>query len=243
MINEVDAGIRALIRRDAVNGGEVEVAFDAPTTEWASKRSAPTVDVYLFDIREDVNRRLVELEPVRDEDGAVIGRRRPPRRYRLSYLITAWTQRPEDEHRLLSSVLHAFLPHEELPKDVLEGALADEPQPIYLTIGHPPPAERSIGEIWSAMGGELKPSLELVLSAPFVVGELREAGPPVEEEPRFSFEDTEGRQESPRGRPFPGPSPQDDEDDEPAAGGLEETTSGGTDDAKGRVLTVRTMDR
>jgi hypothetical protein len=238
MIHEVDAGIRALIRRDAVNGGDVEVAFDAPTREWAAKRTAPTVDVYLFDIREDVQRRRVEPEPVRDDEGVVIGRRRPPRRYRLSYLITAWTQRPEDEHRLLSSVLHAFLPHEELPRDVLEGPLSDEPQPVYLTIGLPPPAERSIGEIWSAMGGELKPSLELVLSAPFVVGELRHAGPPVEEEPRFTFEDTEGRTEITRGsRPEGG-----DQDEEAPIPEAEETITPGKDD-KGRVLTVRTMNR
>lgn len=239
MIHEVDAGIRALIRRDAVNGGDVEVAFDAPTREWASKRTVPTVDVYLFDIREDIRRRRVEPERVRDDDGVVIGRRRPPRRYRLSYLVTAWTQRPEDEHRLLSSVLHAFLPHEELPRDLLDGALAEEPQPIYLTIGLPPPPERSIGEIWSAMGGELKPSLELVLSAPFVLEELQEAGPPVEEEPRFEFEDTDGRAETaPRGRRQG--AERDDEAAPPAE--LEETITGGTDDGKGRVLTIRTKE-
>lgn len=243
MIQDVDAGIRALIRRDAVNGDDVEVSFDAPTKEWAAKRNTPTVDVYLFDIREDVRRRRVEPEPVRDDDGIVIGRRRPPRRYRLSYLITAWTQRPEDEHRLLSSVLHALLPHEELPRDVLAGSLTDEPQPVYLTIGLPPPPERSIGEIWSAMGGELKPSLELVLSAPFVLGELQAAGPPVEEEPRLRFEDTDGRLEAApltRQRRFPGPRPEGPQE-EPTAPETEESVAGGTDDGKGRVLTIQTM--
>lgn len=249
MIHDVDASIRAVIRRDAINGGDVEVAFDAPTKEWAAKRTSPTVSVYLFDIREDVRRRRVEPEPIRDDDGVVIGRRRPPRRYRLSYLITAWTQRPEDEHRLLSSVLHAFLPHEELPRDLLEGALADEPQPVYLTIGLPPPPERSIGEIWSAMGGELKPSIELVLSAPFILGELREAGPPVEEEPRFEFEDTDGRAEiapGTRQRPFPGPRTErgtDDGEQEPGTPEVEETIAGGTENGKGRVFTIRTKER
>lgn len=245
MIHDVDASIRTLIRRDAVNGGDVEVSFEAPTKEWAAKRTTPTVDVYLFDIREDVRRRRVEPEPVRDDDGIVIGRRRPPRRYRLSYLITAWTQRPEDEHRLLSSVLHALLPHEEMPRDVLAGSLADEAPPVYLTIGLPPPPERSIGEIWSAMGGELKPSLELVLSAPFVLGELQEAGPPVEEEPRLTFEDADGRSEAApptRQRPFPGPR-SDGPEEESTAPDQEETIAGGTEDSKGRVLTIRTTRR
>lgn len=253
MIDEIDAGIRALIRRDAVNGGDVEVAFDAPTKEWAAKRTVPTVDVYLFDIREDVARRRIEPEPVRDEDGAIVGRRRPPRRYKLSYLITAWTQRPEDEHRLLSAVLHAFLGHEELPRDVLpNGVLAEHAQAIYMAIGLPPPAERSIGEIWSAMGGELKPSLELVLSAPFVLSELRHAGPPVEEEPRFTFEDPDGRVEDGGAgrRPFPGPRPgredtgaEEARPDEDGEGEVEETIAGGTDDGRGRVLTIRTKGR
>lgn len=245
MIHDLDAGIRTLIRRDAINGGDVEVAFDAPTKEWAAKRTAPTVNVYLFDIREDVRRRRVEPERVLDDEGVVIGRRRPPRRYRLSYLITAWTQRPEDEHRLLSAVLHAFLPHEELPRDLLEGALAEEPQPVYLTIGLPPPPERSIGEIWSAMGGELKPSLELVLSAPFVLAELQEAGPPVQEQPRFTFEDGDERYEvAPTGRqrPFPGPRPAP-ADEEPSPAEVEETITGGTEDGKGRILTIRTTKR
>jgi hypothetical protein len=245
MIHDVDASIRALIRRDAANG-DVEVAFDAPTREWSAKRSAPTVDVYLFDIREDIGRRRVEPEPVRDEDGLVIGRRRPPRRYRLSYLITAWTQRPEDEHRLLSAVLGAFLPHEEMPRDVLEGHLADQPLPLLMTIGHPPPPERSIGEIWSAMGGELKPSLELVISVPFVLAELRHAGPPVLEEPRFEFDGDTGRDgevSGTRRRPFPGPGTVPEPATEEAEPAVQEVVTGGTRDHTGRVFTVSSRRR
>lgn len=265
MIHDVDASIRAMVRRDAVNGSDVEVAFDAPTREWAGKRSSPTVNVYLFDIREDMARRRVEPERVRDADGTVIGRRRPPRRFRLSYLITAWTQRPEDEHRLLSSVLGAFVAHDEFPRELLQGSLEGTPAPLYVTIGLPPPAERSIGELWSAMGGELKPSLELVLSAPFAMDELLPAGPPVTEDPRFTFEDDEGLSESPAGRrrPFPGPQPtggapdRPDDDAVTATDGepgdsdatdadesapLSETVTGGGDDERGRVITIQTVD-
>ena len=42
-------------------------------------------------------------------DGRVNARRQPPRWYKLSYLITAWTQRPEDEHRLLAAILRRWL--------------------------------------------------------------------------------------------------------------------------------------
>lgn len=238
MIHEVDESIRALIRRDAVNGGDVEVAFDVPSKEWSAKRSKPTVNVYLFDIREDLARRRTHLEPVRGDEGQVTGRRRPPRHFRLSYLITAWTQRPEDEHRLLSAVLGAFISHEEFPRDALQGGLADLDLPLHLTVGAPPPAERSIGEIWNALGGELKPSLELVVIVPFDATMTLPAGPPVIEEPRFQFEGAAGQVEGVAARRRQGRGRV------PAVGAriepVEETVVGGKRDT-GRIITIRTI--
>lgn len=238
MIHEVDESIRALIRRDAVNGGDVEVAFDVPSREWAAKRSRPTVDVYLFDIREDLARRRAQLEPVRDDDGRVTARKRPPRHFRLSYLVTAWTQRPEDEHRLLAAVLRAFLPHEELPREALTPALADQPLPLHLTIGAPPPAERSIGEIWNALGGELKPSLELVVVLPVEPDRLWEVGPPVVEAPRLAVSGAGGQQETVTG----GGAGNGEPTEKPVAG-AEETVAAGTEGQPGRIITIRTIGR
>ena len=77
------------------------MVFDAPTKDWAGRRNAPTIDVYLYDIREDLRRRERGLINEYDERGRIVGRHLPPRHFKLSYLVTAWTQRPEDEHRLL----------------------------------------------------------------------------------------------------------------------------------------------
>ena len=109
VIEDVDESLRALVRRDALNGSGVEVAFDAPTKDWAARRNTPTVDLYLYDVREDINRREVAWEDVRDKAGRITERRPPQRRFKLSYLVTAWTQRPEDEHRLLSVLLSCFI--------------------------------------------------------------------------------------------------------------------------------------
>src|SRR5207237_8941413 len=51
MIQDVDESLRALVKRDALNGSKADVAFDAPNKEWSSRRNTPTVDVYLYDIR------------------------------------------------------------------------------------------------------------------------------------------------------------------------------------------------
>jgi len=119
MINEVDEALRNLVKADVVNGSDIEVLFDAPTREWASRRNTPTVDLYLYDIREDVKRRQTGLMDRRDEQGVVVERRQPPRFFKLAYLITAWTQRPED---------------------------------------------RQVSDVWTSLGGDLKPSLDLVIT-------------------------------------------------------------------------------
>src|SRR6202022_2992808 len=198
MIQDVDESLRALVKRDALNGSKADIAFDAPNKEWSSRRNTPTVDLYLYDIREDLEQREVMWEDIHGDsrDARLVTERRPPpRRFKLSYLVTAWTQRPEDEHRLLSSLLACFLRHPTMPADALTGALVQSRQPILLNIALPPPQDRSISDVWSALGGELKPSLDLIVNAPFEIKVAVPAGPPVLEEPRFSFAAADGESE------------------------------------------------
>jgi hypothetical protein len=229
MIQDLDESLRALVRRDALNGAGVDVSFEAPTKDWSARRNSPTVDLYLYDIREDLARREVMWEPVRGNDGRVTGRKPPPRRFKFSYLVTAWTQRPEDEHRLLSSLLSCFLANEFVPPDLLAGALAGIDIPVLLTIALPPPADRSLSDVWTALGGELKPSLDLVVVAPVIDTREQEAGPPVLEQPRIRVGDetASGRKSRPdAGKPPPPPPP-------------EEQVVAGGGKQPGRILRVR----
>ena len=191
MIHDVDAALRALLERDALQGTDVDVVFDAPTKEWASRRSAPTVDVYLYDVREDLKRRQVGRTDVRAANGIVVERRQPPRWFKLSYLVTAWTQRPEDEHRLLSRLIVAFLRLDVLPPDVISGELGASGYPVGMTLAIPPPEDRALSDTWSAMGGDLKPSLDLVITAPVDLNRHLHVGPPVLEETKVRLADEE----------------------------------------------------
>jgi hypothetical protein len=186
VIHDVDGALRLLIEREVVETADVEVVFDAPTKDWSSRRNAPTIDVYLYDIREDLRRRSRGLLNEYDE-GILRARHLPPRHFKLSYLITAWTQRPEDEHRLLSALLRCFLRHDALPADVLGGSLAQLGLPVQVTVALPPPEDRTFADVWSALGGELKPSLDVVVSAPTETGQQLEVGPPVSEPFRVSM--------------------------------------------------------
>lgn len=179
MIHEVDEALRRLIRDEALRGSAVEVSLDAPTKDWAARRNAPTINLYLYDIREDLRRRSRGQQDERDETGVVTGRRAPPRYVKLSYLVTAWTQRPEDEHRLLSLLLVGLFGVEVVPPRLLTGSLARLSLPVPLTVALPPPEDRSFADVWTALGGELKPSIDLVASTPLALPVDTEVGPPV----------------------------------------------------------------
>ncbi len=181
MIHEVDDALRRLVKDEALRGTDIEVAFDAPTKDWSARRNAPTINLYLYDIREDLRRRSRGMINEYRTDGTVAARHLPPRHMKLSYLLTAWTQRPEDEHRLLSALLTCFLRHESVPRTLLAGTLADLGLPVPMTVALPPPEDRAFADVWSALGGELKPSLDVVVSAPVDTGNATEAGPPVQE--------------------------------------------------------------
>ncbi|MDX2606106.1 DUF4255 domain-containing protein [Streptomyces caniscabiei] len=181
MIHEVDEVLKGLIGGGALAGSGIDVSFEAPTRDWAARRNAPAVNTYLYDIREDVSRRQRGYMPVRDERDIVVRRRQPPRWFRLSYLVTAWTKQPQDEHRLLSAVLANLLTRELLPPSELPAALGALGLSVPLSVAGLHTESRSLAEIWSALGGELKPSLDLVVTAPFPAFPEYDAGPPVTE--------------------------------------------------------------
>ena len=180
MIHEVDDALHGLFSEGILRTSGTDVVFDPPTREWAVRRTGPAVDLFLYDIREDMGRRQTGRIEHSDTDGTLAALREPLRWYRLSYLVTAWTVRPQDEHRLLSAVLAGLIGERVLPPTRLSGSLAELGVPIRLDVALPPTESRALTELWSALGGELKPSIDLMVTAP-----LRPAGavpaPPVRE--------------------------------------------------------------
>ena len=179
MIAEVDQALGELVREIPGVPKDVDVVFDAPTKDWAARRNAPTVNLYLYDIREDLRRRERGFVEARDDRGIVVTRSPGPRFFKLSYLVTAWTQRPEDEHRLLDGLLQSLLLYDALPDELMTGTLAEVGRPVSVTVALPPPEDRAFADVWSSLGGELKPSLDVVVTVPMSTGVVFVAGPPV----------------------------------------------------------------
>ncbi|MER6199008.1 DUF4255 domain-containing protein [Streptomyces sp. NPDC001586] len=180
MIHEVDEALRRLLTESGLEASGIEVVFDAPTSDWAARRSAPTVCVFLYDIREDHTRRGSGAGEVYDADGYVVARRTPPRWFELTYLVTAWASRPQDEHRLLSQVLSCLVNTDTLPPRLLTGTLADLGLIVDVDAGGTGMDAPAASDVWSALGGDLKPSLGLRVKAP-LAGISTITAPPVTE--------------------------------------------------------------
>ncbi|WP_019180825.1 DUF4255 domain-containing protein [Microbacterium yannicii] len=213
MIGEIDDAIRALVKASDGIAADIDVALDAPTKDWAARRNAPTVDLFLYDIREDTKRREYGFTERRDDRGLITHRAPAPRYFKLSYLVTAWTQRPDDEHRLLDALLRCFLRFDAIPGSFVTETIAETGLPCALAVAQPPPEDRAFADVWSSLGGELKPSLDLVITAPLARGFTYAVGPPVTAgleaqfaAPAFGIEESAVREAS-EPPPIPGEEP------------------------------------
>jgi hypothetical protein len=178
MLADLDETLRNLLRNELERHGfeGVDIAFDAPARDWSGQLSKPTVNIFLYDLREAEGLRTSEWSRVQRDGRTFEGR--PPLVMECSYAVTAWTQAVEDEHRLLSQVLSIFYAYPELPQEALNGRLANGSQawPIKARIGQ---GKGEKSDFWSAIGGQYKVSLDYVLRLSVESGAQLERGPEV----------------------------------------------------------------
>jgi hypothetical protein len=176
---DLDEAVRRLLKRELKAAGleTVDVRFEAPSRDWAAKLSAPTLDVFLYDVRQSADDRPVEWT-TRDEKGRRV-ETRPPLMADVSYAVTAWTREVEDEHRLLSCALAILYEHPVVPDDVRTGALLNGAAHIPLRTRLGAPGERS--DFWSSVGGQYKASVDYVITAPCISSTETVRGPEIRE--------------------------------------------------------------
>lgn len=80
------------------------VTFDAIADD---ARTTPVLGLYLHNVREEAEVTHGGWSELRADDGSLVGRLPPQRRYRMSYLVTAWSTDTLAEHDLLGlSLIH-----------------------------------------------------------------------------------------------------------------------------------------
>jgi len=163
MISELDEVLRQLLIRELpIKNGEVNVEFHQPNREWSGRLSRPTLNLFLYDLRENSTLRQVDWEIGRNADGTFT-RQRKPARMDLHYMITAWATEPEDEHRLLTRTLLALFRHPSLPEDLLSESLQGQEVPVPVRVAQFDEF-RSPADIWSAMDNELRPAIACTIT-------------------------------------------------------------------------------
>lgn len=177
-IADLDEAVRLLLKRELGKHGfeGVEIAFDAPSREWSSKLTNPTVDLFLYDLREAGDR--ASLTPTERRSNGQASITAPPLRLELSYAVTAWTKAVEDEHRLLSQVLAILFSHRELPADLLEGLLdgGTTLSSADTSVGRP---REEKSDFWTSVGGQYKASIDFVVHITVQSGMVTTRGPEV----------------------------------------------------------------
>jgi hypothetical protein len=167
VIADLDEVLRQLLIREIdIKGNEVEIAFDTPKRDWSSRLSKPTINLYLFDIRENLRLRGSEqFHTLARPDGTSEVRRNPVR-MDLRYLMTAWVKEAEDEHLLLSAALMALLRHPFIPDDLTQERL-HQPQPVPLEVASFPPEAGPVdkhSEIWGVLSNEMRPGILVTIT-------------------------------------------------------------------------------
>ncbi|HET9517608.1 MAG TPA: DUF4255 domain-containing protein [Actinoplanes sp.] len=179
MLHLLDETLEAFLR-DVVPlpQRDIDIAFAAPDSEWsASLSSRPTVDLYLWDVRPNLGEREFGEVIVEEVDGRRV-RRGPLPRVDCRYLVTAWTSEVRDEHSLLGDVLSALLLHPVIEPRHLQGVFAEVRPLPSLRLRSGDGSENS--DFWSALGGQLKPGLDLVVTVTLDAALRTTAGPPTE---------------------------------------------------------------
>jgi hypothetical protein len=175
---DLDEALRTLLKRELERHGfeGVDIAFDAPASDWSAKLTNPTVNLFLYDLRENVGESEVTPRNLR-VNGAMIAAP-PPMRLEITYSVTAWTKAVQDEHRLLSQVLAILFSHVALPADLLAGRLASASllRAIETEVGRP---KEEKADFWTSIGGRYKASIDYAVKLEVESGLTFTRGPEV----------------------------------------------------------------
>ena len=155
----IDAGLEAMVRDllplPATLG---DVSYDPPSGSWSAQLSRITVNLFLF----GVGRSAQPPRPALNQTVDGQPRRRPQLpMLELHYLVSAWAGTVRDEHQLIGELLTHFTLHQILPAEHLTAELA---APIQLAVS--PHDNSRAKDVWSTVGGAIKPSFELIVTAP-----------------------------------------------------------------------------
>jgi hypothetical protein len=169
MIADLDRTLENLLIAEVpIKNGEVDIKFDQPKREWSAKLSRPTLNFFLFDVRENNVLRQHQWEKVMGQGNGRSSQlqaqlKRTPFRLDCHYMITAWATDPQDEHRLLSRAMLALFRHPILPKTHHVGEIQEQPFDLQARLASHDRLTNP-AEMWGSLDNEIRPSLSYIVT-------------------------------------------------------------------------------
>ncbi len=166
MIADLDETIKQLLVADLpIKNGEIDVKFDQPKREWSAKLVKPTINFFLYDVRENTQLRRSQYDPIKNGNAQEMMARmkKAPHRLDCYYILTTWAAEAEDEHRLLTRTLMSLFRNPTIPDHVLQGTLQN---PRYPLNTHTARTDKltNPAEVWSALDNEMRPSVSFTVT-------------------------------------------------------------------------------
>ncbi len=158
MFDDLDEALRLLLIKELpIRNNEIDVQFNQPKREWSARLSRPTLNFYLYDLRENVKLRHPTRQwQVEGRQATSAQLRRQPLRLDLRYAMTSWATDPADEHRLLTRALMVLFRFPEMPDEFMVNSLRNQPAPISLEVAQPDTLQNPT-DFWSTMDNEIRP--------------------------------------------------------------------------------------
>jgi uncharacterized protein DUF4255/carboxypeptidase family protein len=164
---DLDETIRQLLIRDVpLDLSEVDVSFEAPDREWSGRLSRPTINCFLYDVRENLEMRATDFDQMRSNTNGTSTSRRLPARVDATYQITIWARAPEDEHHLLWRVCAVLFRNQVLPEDILYGGLKNQHYVTHAKVIQPNQARANPAELWQSIDNRIRPALTYTVTIP-----------------------------------------------------------------------------
>ena len=164
MIADLDETLRQLLIAELpIKNGDIDVKFEQPRREWSARLTRPTINFYLYDVRENQTLRQHQWQRMDNGNGRHAHLKRTPLRVDCHYMVTVWAAEPEDEHRLLTRTLLTLFRFPELPPHRFVGQMVGQPFEVQTQLAR---SDRlaNPSEVWSAMDNEIRPTTPYVVT-------------------------------------------------------------------------------
>ena len=165
MIDDLSRTLRSILTQKGLplELAAAQIVFEHPSEKFTPQQT--TVDLFLYDIREDLE--LRSNEPLIEHKNGHVVTHQPPLRVACSYLVTAWPVGGADlalqEQRLLGQVLRVFSQVPKIPAGYLQGCLKGQTPPLPMVTALVDP-QKNLSEFWTALGSQLRPSLTITVT-------------------------------------------------------------------------------